>query len=449
MLFNNEVETPLNGTRINTAALYNAIVTLIYDAVENGPVSHGDIRAVCVSGHGNGLYIVGEHGILPYAYSSMYVESQKYVPNTKETFPYTIQTSWSGQPLSILSHLKCENPSIFSKIRKVLFCKDIIKYILTGRICTDYTDASAAGMLNYKTGRYDIGLLKLYGLDNYEDILPELCSSTEIIGGVSERISKHTGLLPDTPVIGGLFDVNSCMLGAGVISPDKYCIISGTWGINSVVVDKPVKSEKITQCCNFCYPDRFMCIDSAPTSCANLEWFLKKVMQGISCEEADNIVERQPIDGDLFYFPYIYKPMDMDLSGGFRGLTFEHDSRDMLRAVFEGIVFEHAYRIEKLKSIGFVYNSAVLTGGAANSPVFCQMFADCMNLNIYTTVQPQTGTLGSAMAGAVAVGVYPDIETAAANMVKIKSCYQPSKGQELRCKFEKFKMHLKAQQYEV
>lgn len=449
MLFKNEVDTPNDGMHINTAALYNAVVNLILDAVLNAAVNPGEICAVCVSGHGNGLYIIGEHGILPYAYSSMYVESQKYVPDTKDTFPFTIQTAWSGQPLSILSLLKSEEPTVFSKIRKVLFCKDIIKYILTGRICTDYTDASAAGMLNYKTGRYDTELLKLYGLENYSDILPELCRSTEIIGGVSEKIAKRTGLLPDTPVIGGLFDVNSCMLGAGVIKPDKYCIISGTWGINSVVVEKPTESDKITQCCNFCFPDKFMCIDSAPTSCTNLEWFLKKVMRDITCDEADNIVEQQPINQVLFYFPYIYKPMDMNISGGFRGITFEHDYRDLMRAVFEGIVFDHAYRIEKLKSIGIVYDSAVLTGGAANSKVLCQMFADCMGINIYTTIQPQTGTLGSAIAGAVAVGIYPDIDTAAENMVKIKNCYQPSSDQKLRQKFEIFKKHLKAQQYEV
>lgn len=446
LLLENEMSTPLKGTLINTAAFANAVTTMIYEAFINGPVVAKDIMAVCVSGHGNGLYILGDYGILPYAYSSMFTESQDYIPDIESSFPINIQSSWSGQPLAILSYLYNREPVVFAKIRKVLFCKDLVKYILTGRVCTDYTDASAAGMLNYETGEYDKELLKLYGLEEYTDLLPDLCRSTDIIGTVSESIAQKTGLLKNTPVIGGLFDVNSCMVGAGVINPDRYCIISGTWGVNSAVVPQPLKIREITQCCNFCYPDRFMCIDSAPTSCVNLEWFLKNVLHDISFEEADYIVEKQPMNDKLFYFPYIYKPMDMNISGGFMGLSHDHDYKDMLRAVFEGIVFEHAYRIEKFKENGIVHDSAVLVGGASNSSVFCHMFADCLGIKIYTTVRSQSGALGLAVMGAVASGVYPDLETAAKNMVAIKECYLPNPNSSLKYKFKKFKKYLEAQQ---
>ena len=67
VLLENEMDTPLKGTAINTAALCNAVTTLIYESIINGGFSPKDIKAICVSGHGNGLYIIGEHGILPYA----------------------------------------------------------------------------------------------------------------------------------------------------------------------------------------------------------------------------------------------------------------------------------------------------------------------------------------------------------------------------------------------
>lgn len=442
VLLENEMDTPLKGTAINTAALCNAVTTLIYESIINGGFSPKDIKAICVSGHGNGLYIIGEHGILPYAYSSMYTGSKRYIPDTESSFPINIQSAWSGQPLAILSYLRNEEPLVFSKIRKILFCKDVIKYILTGRICTDYTDASAGGMLNYKTGTYDAELLKLYGLEDCEYLLPEICHSTDIIGGVTESMARKTGLRAGTPVIGGLFDVNSCMVGAGVIKPDKYCIISGTWGINSAVVEEPAQIRGITQCCNFCSPERFMCIDSAPTSCVNLEWFLRNIIEGISFEEADIIVEKQPVS-ELIYLPYIYKPMDLNVNGGsFIGLTHNHNYKDMLRAVFEGIVFDHVYRIEKLKENGIVYDSAVLTGGASRSSVFCRMFADSLGIKIYTIANSQTGALGVAVLGTVAVGIYPDIETATQKMVGIKQCYEPRVNSALTLKYKKFKEYL-------
>ena len=87
------------------------------------------------------------------------------------------------------------------------------------------------------------------------------------------------------------------------------------------------------------------------------------------------------MDEDLLYLPYLYTPMDLpSAQGGFAGLRPYHDSAAMLRAVFEGIVFEHRYRLEKLQQSGIQANCAVLSGGAANSAVFGQMFADACGL---------------------------------------------------------------------
>ena len=439
MLFESQLDTPRKSNQINTAALHKTVVTLINDILKSTGIDPEDILTVSTSGHGNGIYFIGENGILPFGFSSMYTESKKYTPPTDATFPITLQSSWSGQPLAILSHIKHEKPELFAKIRKILFCKDLIKYILTERICTDYTDASAAGLLNCKTAQYDEKLLKIYDLDGHADILPDLCRCTDTIGTVSEKFAKVSGLSVKTQVVGGLFDVNSCMLGAGITSPGKYCIIAGTWGINSAIVEAPISCKEITQCCNFSYPEEYMCIDSAPTSCTNLEWFTKNILRDISYRQADEIVEHQQGDPTLLYLPYIFTPMDINISGSFVGLKAEHTYKDMLRAVFEGIVFDHAYRLEKLKRAGIVYDSAVLTGGAANSSVFCHMFADCTGLEIYTTTQSQTGALGGAIIGSVAAGLYKDVAEAANAMVQVQRCYKPKTTDYYRQKFELFK----------
>lgn len=439
MLFESQLDTPRKSNQINTAALHKTVVTLIDNILKSTGIDPEDILTVSTSGHGNGLYLIGDNGILPYGFSSMYTDSKKYTPSTEATFPITLQSSWSGQPLAILSHIKHEKPELFAKIRKILFCKDLVKYLLTERICTDYTDASAAGLLNCKTSDYDENLLRIYDLDGHNDILPDLCRCTDTVGNISERFAKVSGLSVKTQVVGGLFDVNSCMLGAGVTKPGKYCIIAGTWGINSAVVEAPVSCSEITQCCNFSYPEDYMCIDSAPTSCTNLEWFTKNVLRDITYTQADEIVEKQPGDSNLLYLPYIFTPMDMNISGCFMGLTAEHTYKDMLRAVFEGIVFDHTYRLEKLKKAGIVYDSAVLTGGAANSNVFCHMFADCTGLEIYTISQSQTGALGGAIIGSVAAGLYNNVCDAAEAMVQTQRCYKPRISDYYKQKYQLFK----------
>lgn len=438
-MFEEQDNTPLNNFEIDTKALREKIIFLIGQILEKSNIKSDEIVAISTSGHGNGVYLLDENGVLPVGYSSMFEASSEFTPPTVEVFKITNQTSWSGQPLPILSYLKHKKPELFGKIKTVLFCKDVIKYFITGRAVTEYTDASAAGLLNYVTADYDLELLKVYGLEDNIDIFPKILKSQEIIGNVSEEFAKLTGLSVNTAVIGGMFDVNACMLGAGVNLPGKYCIIAGTWGINSAVVDGAVSSQTITQCCNFLTPDRYMCIDSSPTSGANLEWFVNNVFIGMDYETADSILKDHPIDEKLLYLPYIFSASDIENQASFIGFKPYHTYKDMLRSVYEGIVFEHTRRIEKLKAIGINYDTAVLTGGAASSEMFCQMFADITGLKIETVKQSQTGSLGGVILASTAVGVYSDVSKAALEMVETQDIYYPREIPEYKEKYKLFK----------
>jgi sugar (pentulose or hexulose) kinase len=68
-----------------------------------------------------------------------------------------------------------------------------------------------------------------------------------------------------------------------------------------------------------------------------------------------------------------------------------------------------------------------MTGGAANSAFWCQMFSDILNRTIITNYCPEVGCLGAAIFGAVGSGLYNTLEEAAAGMVKEKNRYTPNK----------------------
>ena len=167
-LFEEQENTPLENFEIDTFTLKERVIFLVKKVLESSKINPSDVAAISTSGHGNGIYLLDENGVLPKGYSSMFSASEPYTPATEEVFSITNQTSWSGQPLPILAYLKHKKPEIFNKIKTVLFCKDVIKYFITGKAVTEYTDASAAGLLNYKTADYDPELLKIYGL--WDDI---------------------------------------------------------------------------------------------------------------------------------------------------------------------------------------------------------------------------------------------------------------------------------------
>ncbi|WP_275429541.1 FGGY-family carbohydrate kinase, partial [Serratia marcescens] len=54
----------------------------------------------------------------------------------------------------------------------------------------------------------------------------------------------------------------------------------------------------------------------------------------------------------------------------------------MLRALFEGVVFEHKRHIETLTRAGAGFDEAVLSGGGSRSAVWAQIFADVLGVPV-------------------------------------------------------------------
>ena len=88
---------------------------------------------------------------------------------------------------------------------------------------------------------------------------------------------------------------------------------------------------------------------------------------------------------------------------------------------------------------------AMLSGGAANSHVWCQIFSDILNMEIITTTSTEVGILGLAIYQALGLGLYRDLKEAIDNMVTIKSVFKPDKNKNriYMRRFEKFQEIIK------
>ncbi len=414
-------QTPLYNDQVDTKALYDGLCGAIGALTADMDDTASQITCISVSGHGNGLYALDEAGALPFGFSSMLTQQANRLPAQEALLPIVLQSRWPGQPLSILAWLKQTNPGLYYRMKKILFCKDLLRYFMTGSVCTDPTDASAAGLLNAQTGQYDRALLHLYDLDDAWEKLPPIRGSAEGAGTVSEEFHKKTGLPAGVPVLGGLFDVNSCMLGAGAVDASRFSMTAGTWGINAIPSAAPVRSESITQCCWFYGGLPYVCIDSAPTSCTNLEWFARRILQTDRFDQVSETVRRTAVDETLLYLPYLYAPMDLpSASGGFVGLRAHHTRTDLTRAVFEGIVFEHRRRMEKLQAIGLDAKAIVLSGGAANSAVFAKLFSDICGKEVFVPAQSEAGAMGGVILCSIAEGLYQSPQQAADALVSYR-----------------------------
>jgi L-xylulokinase len=67
-----------------------------------------------------------------------------------------------------------------------------------------------------------------------------------------------------------------------------------------------------------------------------------------------------------------------------------------------------------------------ITGGAARSAVWMQMFADIFQVPVEVPDGSELGALGAAIAGAVATGLYPTYDAAITAMTRMARRYEPN-----------------------
>lgn len=456
------VLTPHPGyTERDMDALWEANAACVREAVEQSGCSPADIAGVSFSGHGKGLYLLGENdfpiynGILSTDCRAWeYVTKWKADGTMDRVFPLTLQTVLACQPVSLLAWLRDREPEVYGKIKWVFAVKDYIRYKLTGEACAEYSDFSGANLVNLRTGEYDQEILSCFGLSDLWEKLPPLRRAADLCGQVTAEASRLTLLPEGTPVAGGMFDVDACGLASGLTDESQMCMVAGTWSINEYIAREPIGNKTVDLNSFFCIPDYYLIEESSPTSAGNLEWFVKNLMdgdrqkakeRGVSIYQlADEIVESiPPEDNNIIFLPFLNGSNEDALAKGtFIGLTGYHGKGHMLRAVFEGIVFSHLTHVNKLLRNREKPASIRLSGGAAKSDVWVQIFADVLQIPIDVIEDKELGAQGAAIAAGICAGLYQDYQDGVSKTVHITKMVLPR--EEYRAVYEeKYKVYRK------
>jgi L-xylulokinase len=392
------------------------------------------IAGVGCAGHGNGLYLLDKEqqpllGIqsLDSRAADMATELDRKGGDLLQA--RCLQRPWPAQTPTLLAWVKRHAPDLYAQTGTVLFCKDFVNFRLTGCLANDISDLSGAGLLALPEVLLDRELLSLYGLEDAFAFFPRFVESADIVGQVTREAAGLTGLSEGTPVIGGFFDVVSSAMGSGVINAGEASVIAGTWSINQVFADKPVVSPDVFMVTTF-GRDRYVNIESSATSAANLEWYVHRVR----ADHGDHAFERcnelvgsvPPRADDPFFHPFIFgSRLGAEFRGGFYGLAGWHGEGHMVRALFEGVCFEHRRHIGVLREAGLPVESAVMSGGGSRSQHWPQIMADVLEIPLRVAEARETGALGAAIGAAVATGLYPNYEEAVAAMTRVQNSYQP------------------------
>jgi L-xylulokinase len=438
----------------------------IREAVAQAGVDSAEIVSVCATGHGDGVYLVDSDGLpLGRAITSLDTRGASVMTAWREegtldeALRLTGQMPYAPAPSALLRWICEHEPERYKRIRWVLSCKDWLRYRLTGKIATDLTESSVS-FVNPKTQDYFPDALKLFGLQALSDALPPVLRSYEIAGTVTRDAAAETGLKEGTPVAAGLHDVTASAVGSGVVVEEQLSLVAGTFSINQVLSNQPHPSRHWF-CRNGLKRGQWMNMALSPASSANIEWYVKQHCRDAIDKAAqsgdspfvhleDELIDAFAGESAIIYHPFLYgSPHGDDASAAFLGVQGWHHRGHLLRALLEGVVFNHRHHVDHLRT-EFRFNSARLTGGSSRSPRVCQMFADVLDLTISVTDVDETGALGAALCGAVGVGLFTSLPEAAKNAVSVRAIYysRPEVRADMDARYARYQesvRHLSAQ----
>ena len=412
---------------------------VIKRALSAAGITGDDIAGISPCGHGKGLYLIGSDGKpLGNAILSSDNRAWRFPVEWKRTgvaaeaYKKTHQAVVPSQPVSILRYLKDYEPEKLKGVRYIFQCTDYVRYFLTGSAKAEITGFSGTNLMNLETKNWDRELLMLFGLADLYEALPPVIGSTDLAGYVNQETSEATGLKTGTPVFGGLFDIDACALAVGVADDSYIAMIAGTWSINEYVSQVP--QDNVLMNSIFADGVNYLVEESSATSAGNLEWLLDKLFPEKKEQVeniyryADEIVEK--IDRTAphpVFLPFLMASnAHPNGKGSFVGLTYSEGREEILLSVFEGIVFSHRYHIERLlKDKKSPVRAVRIAGGASNSRIWTQMFADVLGMDIERISVKETGTLGAAINTVAGLGDVSDITIAASRMMNVKDVFHP------------------------
>jgi xylulokinase len=334
-------------------------------------------------------------------------------------------------------------PDIYARAHKFLNVLDYLNLRLTGEYVATFDSILTSWVTDNRDPHnihYDDSLIRTLGIDREK--LPEIVACTNVIGNLRREVAGTLGLPTNVKVVAGAIDNTAAAIGAGAVEDYVSHLYIGTssWIAAHVPFKKTdIGSNLASIPC--AVPGRYLLTALQATAGGNLTFLRDNIIyhKDELLQEADvpdifkvldQITDRVPAGANgVLYTPWIWgerAPVDdRALRAGLYNLSLHNTREDIIRAFLEGIAFNTRWLMAPVeKFLGHHVDAIHIVGGGAQSDVWCQIFADVMNVEIQQVADPiYANARGAAWIGAVGLGEikFSDIP----GLVQFKQMYKP------------------------
>jgi xylulokinase len=332
-------------------------------------------------------------------------------------------------PLARLLWLRTHEPQSLARTRSVLLPKDLVHLRLTGRLASDTW--SAKGLVHQETRQPVAALREVGGLS--PEAVPEALASDAVLGRVSAGASAATGLPEGLPVAAGWTDAMAAMLGCGALDRAGLAAdVSGTSEVVGLTVPGRPPQTGPLLAAPVVESGRWQLYGPTQCSGGSLGWALQAFADPpLEVDAALRLAQEAPPGADgLVFLPYLEgerAPLwDPLARGAIAGLTSRHGQAHLLRAVLEGVACSVRHILHTAEGLAEVRAQEVrVAGGGSRLTLWNQIKADVCGRPVRPCETGENGVLGAAMLAALGAGLYPDVATAGAAMVRLQRSVAP------------------------
>lgn len=346
-------------------------------------------------------------------------------------------------PAGHMLYVRDEEPEVYRRTAKFLNVLDYLVLRLTGRCVATEDSILTSWVTDNRTPgqvRYHEGLVRASGIEREK--LPDIVRCTEVVGSLRPAVAAELGLPATTPVVAGAVDTTAAAIGSGAVADfDAHLYIGTSSWIAAHVPFKKTDVGASIASVPCALPDRYLMVAMQTSAGANLTFLRDRVLyhtDELLQEEhqpdvykiLDVIAARVPAGSrGLIYTPWLFgerSPVDdRSLRAGLFNLSLEHSREDIIRAFLEGVALNTRWLLEPVtRFMGRRPEALTIVGGGGASPVWCQIFADVLDLRIRQLKDPQqANALGAAAIAAVGLGLMTFDE--ASRRTALKREYHP------------------------
>jgi glycerol kinase len=283
---------------------------------------------------------------------------------------------------------------------------------LTGLHLTDVSNASRTQLMNLTALNWDPDLLQAFDIP--EQVLPRICSSSEVYGRIAE------GPLAGVPVAGILGDQQAALVGQTCFKRGEAKNTYGTGCFLLMNTGEKTVTSKHGLLTTVAYklgkePACYALEGSVAIAGALVQWLRDNLGLIRNSSEIEGLAASVRDNGGVYFVPAfsgLYAPYWKENARGvIAGLTRFADKRHIARAVLEAVAFQTREVVEAMEQdSGLALDVLRVDGGMVRNNLLMQFQADILNKTVILPAVQETTCLGAAYAAGLAVEFFGGTE---------------------------------------